>query len=260
MANIKKSIKWVRVRSKNHTADALRRAIPTNGKNVILRLGSKTPTEVITKRPVDLELNRPEACITSNNKALMKEKFVEFGVPTAEYAILSEDLHWEMYPAIIKHVHSCQGNGIYFIETPEELDEFIANNRNQLHKHIIEKYYSYSREYRLHVNKDGCFYTCRKMLKREAEERWHRHDNNSVWILEENELFNKPDNWTSIVTDCVKAMEAVGLDVCAIDVKMQGSDHRNPKYIILETNSAPSLGEIGIEKYKEMLTDLVESI
>ena len=28
----------------------------------------------------------------------------------------------------------------------------------------------------------------------------------------------------------------------------------NPKYIILETNSAPALGEIGIEKYKDGLT------
>ena len=34
-------------------------------------------------------------------------------------------------------------------------------------------------------------------------------------------------------------------------------EYKEPKYIILESNSAPSLGEIGIEKYKETLRNIV---
>ena len=83
----------------------------------------------------------------------------------------------------------------------------------------MKKYYTYTREYRLHITKDGCFYACRKMLKRDAEE--DRHDSNCVWIVEDNPEFNKPDNWNDIVSDCVKAMQSVGLDICAIDIKMQ---------------------------------------
>lgn len=263
MNNRKKKVtNWVRIRSKNHTADMLRKAIPTDGKNVILRLGSKTPTIQITTKRIDLELNSPEACIVSNNKILMKEKFAEAGVPTAEWAILSQNIvdSWEYYPAIIKHIHSSKGEGIYYIENAEQLKEFAAENVQNLSKHIIEKYYTYTREYRLHVTKDGCFYACRKMLKRDAEVRWHRHDSNCVWIVEDNPEFNKPDNWDDIVNDCVKAMQSVGLDICAIDIKMQGGGNNNPAYIILETNSAPSLGELGAEKYIEFLTNLVKTI
>lgn len=94
------------------------------------------------------------------------------------------------------------------------------------------------------------------MLRDDAEERWHRHDNNSVWILEENELFDKPSNWDIIVAECVKAMTSVGLDISAIDIKV--SKHAEPKFIILETNSAPSLGLITTEKYISKLQEIVD--
>ena len=95
------------------------------------------------------------------------------------------------------------------------------------------------------------------MLKRGADVRWHRHNVNSVWIVEGNPLFDKPTNWDSIVNSCVDALNAIGLDIAAFDVKVQSSKYKEPKYIILESNSAPSLGEKGIEKYKEILTRLV---
>ena len=134
---------------------------------------------------------------------------------------------------------------------------------NNSDSYIIEKYYNYSKEYRLHVTKDGCFYACRKMLKEDAEERWHRHDMNSVWIMEENPLFDKPSNWDSIVGECVKALNAVGLDIGACDVKVQSEKGKRndftPDFIILEINSAPSLGEVTAQKYIQKLSQIVES-
>lgn len=257
--------RWVRVRSKNETANQLRRAIPTNGKNVILRLGSKTPTNQITTLPVDIELNTPEACILSNNKIRMKTAFDENEVKTAVWAIVKEEMirgnddvpEWTHFPAIIKHKNSSRGQGLTYIEDQADLYDFIQENLRPggVGNFIIEKYHTYVKEYRLHVTKDGCFYACRKMLKRDAEERWHRHDNNSVWILPENEAFDKPDNWDDIVVECVKAMNSVGLDICAVDVKVQNRE--NPEFIILETNSGPSLGGIGAEKYKEEISRII---
>lgn len=262
--------RWVKIRSKNETADPLRRAIPANGKNVILRLGSKTPTEEITDRPVGLEINSAEACVRSNNKIKMKEAFAENEVKTAEWLKVSELSYngdnneeefsnWSCYPSIIKHIHSCRGEGIFYIEDVVDLFDFIEDHKNELDRYIIEKYYTYNKEYRLHVNENGCFYACRKMLKNDAEERWHRHDNNSIWILPENELFAKPLNWEDIVAESIKAMKSVGLDLCAVDVKVQ-SKKETPKFIILETNSGPSLGEVGVNKYIEELTNLIENI
>lgn len=147
-------------------------------------------------------INTAEACHNSGDKILMKQCFDTWGVKTAEWFKIAdsgmfESLKWENerhidsliddfgYNIIIKHKNSCKGIGIYLINSKENLVEFIEDRLNTIDNYIFEKYYNYSKEYRLHVTKDDCFYTCRKMLKEDAEERWHRHDMNSVWIMEE---------------------------------------------------------------------------
>lgn len=252
---------FVQIRSKNDTASSLRGQVVTR-KRCVLRLGSNTPTEQIFPEGVRrgkeiVEINTVQACHNSGNKITMKQMFDAAGVVSAEWSQLNaNDIpQWEHFPAIIKHKNSSKGNGIFYIENVEALDTFIVNHHNNLADYIIEKFYNYVKEYRLHVTTDGCFYTCRKMLRDDATERWHRHDSNSVWILEENELFDKPSNWDVIVAECVKAMESVGLDISAIDIKV--SKHAEPKFIILETNSAPSLGEVTTLKYIDKLKAIV---
>lgn len=250
---------YLKIRSKNHTANGLRRVIRST-KRALLRLGSTTPTAEVFPylRPGTevLELNSVDACKISDNKTLMKQAFDEAQVTSSEWGPVNEE--WDKFPAIIKHNHSSKGNGIYYIKDQEALRDWLGSHNPA--NHIIEKYYTYNREYRLHVTKDGYFYTCRKMLRRDAEERWHRHDNNSVWIVEENPQFDKPTNWDAIVAECVKALNAVGLDIAAIDVKVQSANKgQDPKFIILETNSAPSLGERTTEEYINKLTQIVNA-
>lgn len=256
---------FVQIRSKNKTANDLRNKISCKVRT-IFRLGSMTSTEEIFPKGVKLgkeirEINTVKACHNSGNKILMKQCFDKAGVKSSEWKQLNEVFEennvadWDFYPAIIKHKNSSKGNGIFYIENAEQLFDFKKQHNNPI-DYVIEKYYTYEREYRLHVTKDGCFYTCRKMLKKEAEVRWHRHDMNSVWILEENELFNKPANWDKIVAECVKAMESVGLDISAVDIKVSSKDPRN--FIILETNSGPSMGAVTSIKYIEQLKKMVE--
>lgn len=246
-------------------------------------MGSTTPTEVASKYPIDLEINTAEACRVSGDKLLMKQAFDVWNgvhqdkiIPHAEWLTygkykqqvgviaditdfiqeLERLLETSWNKMIIKHQYSSKGNGIYFIQSKEDLLAWAGNDhRHHIAHYVFEKYYTYSKEYRLHVTNDGCFYTCRKMLKNDAEVRWHRHENNSVWILEDNPLFCKPNNWDNIVAACINAKNAVGLDIAAIDVKVQSKD--NPNFIILETNSAPALGEIGVNKYKELLNKYI---
>lgn len=253
---------FLKVRSKNKTCAPLRKCIETKGP-IVLRLGSTTPLDqIFSPRFINKakEINTIEGCIISGNKTKMKEAFDQAEVKTARWMNMSKgkfDYADELdFPAIIKHNHSSKGNGIYYIEDEDALTKFCEEHNN-LNDYIIEEYKKYVREYRLHVTKDGCFYTCRKMLREDAKERWHRHENNSVWILEENELFDKPANWDDIVNECVKAMTACKLHICAVDVKVQSSKKQNPEFIILETNSAPALGDLGIEKYKEQLRKMV---
>lgn len=266
----------LKIRTKNKSAKPLVGAIDTGKKKVVFRLGSLTPTsDIFIDTNNVIEINTVEACHNSGDKILMKTLFEENNVKSAPWCELKNEIHEgyvdimniifdleSSFPAIIKHKNSCKGHGIFLINNQEELDSFIAEKGTN--NYIIEKYYNYSKEYRLHVTKNGCFYACRKMLKEDAEERWHRHDMNSVWIVEENQLFEKPSNWELIVEECVKALNAVGLDVGACDVKVQSEKNYdrggNPEFIILEINSAPSMGEITLIKYKEMLSELVSNI
>src|SRR5699024_283185 len=110
---------------------------------------------------------------------------------------------------------------------------------------------------------------CRKVLKRDTpqEHRWYRNDDYCNWIREDGdnqELFDKPVNWDAIVEESVKALNAVGLDIGAVDVKVQSAynsneeKRENPKLFIKEINSAPSIGEITEQKYLKELTKLIE--
>ncbi len=256
--------RYVKIRTKNHTASPLRQIIPSNGKAIVFRMGSVTPTQEVfpNENPEEvIEINTVNACKNSSDKVKMKLCFDVNDVKTAKWYKLSDIIGTTLpeglrYPLIIKNRHSSRGNGIYFIEDEGQLERFI-NEHEDLSKYIIENYHKFPREYRLHVTEDGCFYTCRKMLKSDATDRWHRHDSNSVWILEDNPLFDKPTNWNDIVEESVKALNAVGLTIGAVDVKCTSASKRNQDFIILEINSAPSFGEITLQKYITKLNQII---
>lgn len=262
---------YLRVRSRNFSNAELKR-IPTPCV-AIYRMGSTTPTEEITSVPRYIEINSVEGCRISSNKILMKQKFDEAEVRTPKWfhqeegtledfkeAIVNKMAEWEG-DAIVKRFNSSKGVGIHLIHDEESLNTFIEllrSRHDNPSNYVVERFSTYNKEYRLHITKDGCFYACRKMLKNDAEVRWHRHENNSVWIVEDNPLFSKPNNWDAIIADCVKALNAVGLDIAAFDIKVQ-SKQDNPKWLILECNSAPGLGEVGLGKYKELLPTIINN-
>lgn len=228
----------------------------------VVRLGSTTPMiDDVTSGGRRVECNTVKSVEISSNKLLMKQQFQGAGVKTPKYYNYDQLIHLDDidYPIVMKHIYGSRGSGNYLINNREELDTNVRN-KNTNH-YIFENYFTGSREYRLHVTEDGCFYTCRKMLKRDtpSANRWYRNDSNCVWILEENPLFDTPVNWEEIEADCVRALKAVGLDIGACDVRVQsakdkrGRDRENPEWSIIEINSAPSMGEITAIRYKDII-------
>jgi len=192
---------------------------------ILVRLGSTTATP---PKMVDrcVEINSIEGVQTSSSKIRMKEAFHKAGVQTSTWIVpQTEDVvrKWAAQFAdkksvkfVSKSEFGSRGEGNRLHNSLEELITFLNTGTNKYGRYVIEKYYSYNKEYRLHVSSRGvCFYTCRKMLKSGTPEaqKWVRNDSTCVWILEENPLFEKPKTWDSIVKSCVNAINAVGLDI-----------------------------------------------
>lgn len=268
------------IRSRHPSHNVLRTQLPKMPCRSVIRLGSITEvSDTISNGGNRIEINTINSVKNASNKKLMKECFTENGVITADWFTYSSqnmftvekdilekheiDISELPYPIVAKHIYGSRGNGNFKLNNQQELEAWMIGKT--LSSYIFEKFYNYSREYRLHVTKDGCFYTCRKMLKSDTPEdkRWFRNDSNSVWILEENETFDKPVNWSDIEEHCVKALNSVGLDIGGCDVRIQsrnksnGEQRESPEFIILEINSACSLGEITTIKYIDELPKII---
>ena len=228
----------------------------------VIRLGSSTESDG------RLEINTTEAVKNSASKLLMKQKFTEAGVKTANWWThngndfifqggIGADIN---FPIVAKSHFGSRGVGNTKFNTKEELEAWLPGKN--LNNYIFEQFVKMTREYRLHVTKFGCFYTCRKLVKNDApEDTWQKHDDVCNWVLEENPSFKKPKNWDAIVADCIKAKDALGLDICAFDVGVQGAkdgiERENPEWIIFESCSAPSFGAITGQKYIQTLPKLL---
>lgn len=270
-----------RIRSRHPSHDPLRDMLPKQRVRSVVRLGSTT--EVVLRKGT-IEVNTVEAIKNSANKLRMKNCFQEGTVKTAEwvpastpYKITKSEKTNQMtgsangkdfqihFPIVAKNIYGSRGKGNTLLKTPEDLQKWMQGK--QLENYIFEKFYSYNKEYRLHVTANGCFYTCRKMLKEDTpeNERWFRNDSNSVWIREENEQFDKPKCWDAIVAECVKALNACGLDFGACDVRVQSAknskekDRKEVNFIIIEINSAPSFGDVTLERYIAEIPKIITS-
>ena len=252
-------LRTVRIRTKNNTANPLRKSILVPF-FAVARLGSRTSTSVIFPGRTGVkECNTVQAVERSRNKLLMKAKFQEAGVIHARWynGVFKPDIikrHFgisktEEYQLVGKQICGFQGHGMVLINNDEELKSFCKTHTSQ--NYFIELFYNYGREYRLHATQSEVFLSWRKLRTNDAKERWFFNSHNCHWVGEGNQLFNKPSNWKQLCDEAIKAIQAVGLDIGAVDIRVSSQDTR--QFIVCEVNSAPALGEEGIEKYREQI-------
>lgn len=268
-----------RIRSRHPSHAPLRERVsfPLFPFKSVIRFGSsKEYADTVENGGTRIELNTVAAIKNSSSKLKMKTCFTNNEVKTADWWLTADGgtftkantgegitLEELPYPIISKSYFGSRNRGNKKHGDAESLRAWLVGKN--LNNYLFEKYYNFTREYRLHISKNGCFYTCRKMLKADTpdEAKWYRNDEHCVWILEGNEAFDKPVNWDNIVDESVKALQATGLDFGAVDLRIQGANDGNgrrrdePEFIIVEINSAPSFGDITIGKYREELSILL---
>lgn len=271
----------LRVFSRHPSHNVLRKTKLLLPSLTLIRLGSTTSGN----RGYNCEINSIKGVQNSANKLLMKQCFTKAGVKTAPWFKVDNEMAYEQipndvkggkpdgvgylfkelpFPIVAKGLMGSRGRLNYLLHDIKEFNEWMKEKN--LSNFIFERYMNFAREYRLHVTEEGCFYTCRKMLRTDCpdKERWHRHEDNCVWITENNEAFDKPKSWNAIIADCVKGLKAVGLDVCSFDVKVTSNRDKNGKevkendWILLECNSASRFGDITAHKYIEQIPKIYD--
>lgn len=266
----------ITVFSRHPSHRILRSKLPQLPVRSLIRLGSTTEPKGQRNR---VEINSIEAIKISANKRLMKEKFDKADCPTAKWTTakssneligLIEKKEVLRFPIVAKHVFGSRGTGNSLLKNKQDIVNW-AQNKN-FENYIFENYMSFLLEYRLHITKNGCFYACRKALIQgtAADERWQRHVDNTVWLVEANPDFNKPNSWDDIVGSCVRALKAIGADVLSFDVKVQnrmdlkGKMRKYQEFILIECNSASSMASpkgdqvsVCASKYLEELPKLI---
>jgi len=255
-----------KLRTKNFSAEDLKAMLREClfPKRCVIRMGSLTETsDIFGNNNNVLELNKVFSIENSRNKLLMHDCFDTFGgISHAKHYEVKElpEFKQLQFPVLAKRITGQGGEGMRKLDTAEDLKKFLAGSTSG---YYFEEYFSGSREYRLHVTEDGCFLAWRKLRKDDAKNRWFFNSSNCVWVSENNESFDKPVNWNEIEEHCVKALKAVGLDIGAVDVRVasskdsKGNKRKTCQFIVLETNSAPALGEIGSKKYFEEIKRLI---
>lgn len=205
-----------------------------------------------------IHINRPDKVINADDKYLMHKCFDKSAIKCAEWQLASEPLNLKA-PLVAKHRLGSRGIGVYLLKTDKDVKEFIKSRKIDLHNFILERFKNFRREYRMHVWAGGCFYSCRKALQRDCPDnlKWKMNDSNCTWFTDQNKCkFLKPENWEEIESECVKALDSLGLDVVGFDVKVADDG----RFFIVEANSAPTIGSKGIERYKQILPSIVRTI
>lgn len=253
----------VRIRTKNFTANPLRKSILVPFL-AVARLGSLTSTSAIFpgKRNV-VECNSTESILNSRDKIRMKECFTRANIPQAEmyhgkFDIAAIKNHFgisknEEYHLVGKAICGFQGKGMVLIENDKDLADF-CHTHTPLYFYI-ELFYNYGREYRIHATRNKVFLSWRKLRKNDAIERWFFNSQNCNWIGEDHTLFDKPSNWRELCDVASRAISSTGLDIGAVDIRVSNQD--TSKFIVCEVNSAPALGDAGIEAYRTEIRNIL---
>lgn len=236
----------LRVFSPN-TSCAPLRSIPFN-QRVLLRLGSITP---LVSKYKYLEINTIEGIKISGNKIAMKRAFDKASVIHSEWinSASKSDIRkfLNLHKILIaKHKHSSKGKNIYYIDNLKSLD-YLCDTVD-IKDLVFEKYYFFPDEYRVHIDVNhGCFYACKKVLKPDADVQWHKHADNSVFVLVKKD-HKLPECWENMINDCIKVLKQMKLTIACFDILCS-----NNNYIIVESNTAPSLASYGITYYSNHL-------
>jgi len=240
----------------------IKRIKPTTGSvytprvgDLIINFGASTVNFELTKPIV---LNKPVAVSLASNKLFCFNKLQECGVNTPEYTTdVAIAQAWDCKVVARTKLQGCGGEGIEVFESGSDISGTFK---------MYSKYVKKTKEYRVHVFKDphGVYTTPRVQVKKLS-----RHididplntleirNYTNGWVFSSRVDRDNNNEWSNeLLTESIKAVEALGLDFGAVDIifnKIRG-------VFVLEVNTAPGMEGDTLEIYTSYFKQYKESL
>lgn len=198
-------------------------------------------------------INRPEVVLTAKNKVLTFDLFNANQVSIPKYATLrmyrNEGINWDGITLARLNVTGSGGDGIVVVREGDVVPEA------PLYVEYIRK----NAEYRVHVVRGEAICVQQKR-KREGVEQdrnsalIRNYDNGWVFAVNNVEFANE-DVKSQVVSESIKAVQALGLDFGAVDVIV---NREGTKAYVLEVNTAPGIeSPTVLEAYRTTFTRII---
>lgn len=189
-------------------------------------------------------LNRPEAIAKAANKLVAFTYLIQAGVDVPDCTQSRDNAtRWIKDGCIVvcrTILNGHSGAGIVIATKEDELVDAP----------LYTKYIKKEQEYRLHVLREGTFFSQRKARKREVPDdqvNWQvrNHQNGFIYANKDIEIHNK---WNELATNAVKAL---GLDFGAVDLIV----NKAGVAMVLEVNTACGLEGATLEAYTKVFKE-----
>lgn len=163
-------------------------------------------------------------------------------------------------PVVAKRINHSKCKGMYRFMNVDELNASQDRRVFDSQYYYFEEFVQCNREWRVHVSvaQDDEVIAYRKCLRGdlEGDKPWFRNNDNCYFKLDSDE--DKKENWPEIVAECKRAIEALGMDIAAVDLG-EYTKKGAREFYIFEVNSAPGMEENTRRAYEQAIDRIVQS-
>lgn len=206
------------------------------GNSIVIRFGGTMPYKAY-----NIEVNTAEAVKNSIDKRKQKDLLIAANIP------VQPNLDRPVFPCVLKGVVRSGGENVFLCKTQDEYNKYSK----KLVDFITEPLFNTTSEYRLHCTKDQVFFAVKK----------HKRNQEDIIITRYNHYnkkeFLKPRLWEKITATCVKAINALKLDIGCFDVLYDSSNNDKHEFVISECNTNPEFLNNTYNAYLNVLPPLI---
>jgi len=158
--------------------------------------------------------------------------------------------HVKAYPVIVRPIKHRAGKYFYIAQGEGELRHFVKHRPSLKNGYYMQEIFDKDREFRLHCAFGKVLVMKEKPAPPDKKTvAWNFAINEEAWTT-----IDRKDYDAAMCKLALESMDAIGLDIGAVDVMSKGKEH-----VICEINTSPSLTDYLADKYAMLFNKIFKS-